>query len=118
MEHTRHAADRHDVIEVRGARENNLTGVSLDIPKRRLTVFTRVSGSGKSSAAFSFNRAEGMCPECEGPGRVSDVDVDQLVNVGLSLNEGAITVPRCSARTPRAPAPTARASGWSTPTSP
>jgi excinuclease UvrABC ATPase subunit len=43
-------ADSHDVIEVRGARENNLKDVSVDIPKRRLTVFTGVSGSGKSSA--------------------------------------------------------------------
>ena len=198
----RRAADSHDVIEVRGARENNLTDLSLDIPKRRLTVFTGVSGSGKSSlvfgtiaaesqrlinetypafvqsfmssqsrpdvdalrnlsaaiivdqermganarstvgtatdaftmlrivfsrlgkpyvgpaTAFSFNmpagqsRGEltlekgdgasvsvditmhgGMCPECEGLGRVSAIDVDQLVNSELSLNEGAITVP-------------------------
>ncbi|WP_424533081.1 ATP-binding cassette domain-containing protein [Sphaerisporangium viridialbum] len=173
----RDAADGHDVIEVRGARENNLADISLDIPKRRLTVFTGVSGSGKSSlvfgtiaaesqrlinetytafvqsfmpslgrpdvdalrnlsaaivvdqermgansrstvgtatdahtmlrimfsrlgtphagtsSAFSFNSAEGMCPECEGLGRVSDIDVTQLVDVGLSLNEGAITVP-------------------------
>ncbi|MFB9252631.1 ATP-binding cassette domain-containing protein [Sphaerisporangium melleum] len=162
---------------MRGARENNLKGVSLDIPKRRLTVFTGVSGSGKSSlvfdtiaaesrrlidetytaflqnfmpsrprpdvdalrnlsaaiivdqermggnarstvgtatdaytmlrilfsrmatpqigpaAAFSFNRAEGMCPECEGLGKVSDIDVDELVDRELSLNDGAIKVP-------------------------
>ncbi|WP_020667303.1 ATP-binding cassette domain-containing protein [Amycolatopsis nigrescens] len=173
----RSAADSHDVIQVRGARENNLTDVSLDIPKRRLTVFTGVSGSGKSSlvfgtiaaesqrlinetytafiqsfmpslgrpdvdalhnlsaaiivdqermgansrstvgtatdaltmlrivfsrlgephvgtsTAFSFNSTEGMCPECEGIGRVSAIDVDELVNRELSLNEGAITVP-------------------------
>ncbi|WP_030432109.1 ATP-binding cassette domain-containing protein [Allokutzneria albata] len=173
----RTAADSHDVIQVRGARENNLADVSLDIPKRRLTVFTGVSGSGKSSLvfgtiaaesrrlinetytafvqsfmpstgrpdvdalhnlsaaivvdqermgansrstvgtatdastllriafsrlgtphvggahAFSFNNPEGMCPECEGIGRVSTIDVDQLVDRGLSLNEGAITVP-------------------------
>lgn len=44
-------ADSHQVIQVRGARENNLTDVSLDIPKRRLTVFTGVSGSGKSSSS-------------------------------------------------------------------
>ncbi|QFG26729.1 excinuclease ABC subunit UvrA [Actinomadura sp. WMMB 499] len=171
------AADRHDVIEVRGARENNLAGVDVDIPKRRLTVFTGVSGSGKSSlvfgtvaaesqrlinetytafvqsfmpslgrpdvdalrnlsaaivvdqermgansrstvgtatdahamlrivfsrlgephvgasSMFSFNNAEGMCPECEGLGRVSSIDVDRLVDRDLSLNEGAITVP-------------------------
>jgi excinuclease UvrABC ATPase subunit len=171
------AADSHALIQVRGARENNLAGVSLDIPKRRLTVFTGVSGSGKSSLvfdtiaaesqrlinetytafvqnfmpnlgrpdvdslrnlsaaiivgqermgvnarstvgtatdaytllrimfsrigtphvgppfAFSFNRAEGMCPECEGLGKVSDVDVTQLADPELSLNEGAIMVP-------------------------
>ncbi|MEU4824952.1 excinuclease ABC subunit UvrA [Actinomadura sp. NPDC023710] len=171
------AADAHDVIEVRGARENNLADISLDVPKRRLTVFTGVSGSGKSSlvfgtiaaesrrlinetytafvqgfmpsvgrpdvdalrhlsaaivvdqermgansrstvgtatdahtmlriifsrigepragtsSAFSFNNAEGMCPDCEGLGRASRVDLDQLVDRDLSLNEGALTVP-------------------------
>src|SRR5262245_22577297 len=51
-------ADSHDVIEVRGARENNLKNVSLDIPKRRLTVFTGVSGSGKSSLVFGTIAAE------------------------------------------------------------
>jgi len=174
---TRTAADRHDVIEVRGARENNLDNVSLDLPKRRLTVFTGVSGSGKSSLvfgtiaaesqrlinetytaflqslmprlarpdvdelrnlsaaivvdqermgansrstvgtatdaytmlriifsrlgtphvgtsnAFSFNGPEGMCPRCEGLGRVTDIDLRELVDPELSLNEGAITIP-------------------------
>ncbi|MFC6887160.1 MULTISPECIES: ATP-binding cassette domain-containing protein [Actinomadura] len=164
-------------MQVRGARENNLTGVSLDLPKRRLTVFTGVSGSGKSSLVFdtiaaesrrlinetytafvqnfmpsqarpevdalrnlsaaiivdqermganarstvgtatdahtllrilfsrlgaphvgppfcfSFNRAEGMCPGCEGLGKVTDIDVAALVDTGRSLNEGAVTVP-------------------------
>ncbi|MFG3684761.1 ATP-binding cassette domain-containing protein [Micromonospora sp. NPDC047740] len=170
-------ADSHDMIEVRGARENNLADVSVDIPKRRLTVFTGVSGSGKSSlvfgtiaaesrrlinetysaflqsfmpslsrpdvdslrnltpaivvdqermgvnsrstvgtatdayamlrivfsrlgtphiggpGAFSFNLAEGMCPTCEGLGRVSDLDVSAMVDVERSLNDGAILVP-------------------------
>src|ERR671919_2249171 len=45
-------------IQVRGARENNLRGISLDIPKRRLTVFTGVSGSGKSSLVFETIAAE------------------------------------------------------------
>ncbi|MFC4566026.1 ATP-binding cassette domain-containing protein [Nocardiopsis mangrovi] len=172
-----HVADSHDVIQVRGARENNLADISLDIPKRRLTVFTGVSGSGKSSlvfgtiaaesqrlinetysaflqsfmpspgrpdvdtlrnlsaaivvgqermgansrstvgtatdayamlriifsrlgtpyaggaGAFSFNLAEGMCMACEGLGRVSAIDVGHVVDVELSLNEGAITAP-------------------------
>ncbi|MEU7653288.1 excinuclease ABC subunit UvrA [Micromonospora taraxaci] len=171
------AADSHDMIEVRGARENNLASVSVDIPKRRLTVFTGVSGSGKSSlvfgtiaaesqrminetysaflqsfmpnlnrpdvdslrnlsaaivvdqermgvnsrstvgtatdayamlrilfsrlgqpsiggaGAFSFNLPEGMCPTCEGLGRVSDLDINELVDVERSLNDGAITAP-------------------------
>ncbi|MFI6237522.1 ATP-binding cassette domain-containing protein [Micromonospora sp. NPDC050784] len=171
------AADSHDMIQVRGARENNLASVSVDIPKRRLTVFTGVSGSGKSSlvfgtiaaesqrminetystflqsfmpnlnrpdvdslrnlsaaivvdqermgvnsrstvgtatdayamlrilfsrlgqpsiggaGAFSFNLPEGMCPTCEGLGRVSDLDINELVDVERSLNDGAITVP-------------------------
>ncbi|MFI1393399.1 ATP-binding cassette domain-containing protein [Streptomyces sp. NPDC020681] len=170
-------ADSHAAIQVRGARENNLQNVDIDLPKRRLTVFTGVSGSGKSSlvfgtiaaesqrlinetyttfiqsfmpslgrpdvdglhnlsaaivvdqermgansrstvgtatdaytmlriifsrlgtphigtsGAFSFNLPEGMCPRCEGLGQVSDIDVDQLVDTGKSLNEGAITVP-------------------------
>ncbi|WP_405066727.1 excinuclease ABC subunit UvrA [Kribbella sp. NBC_01510] len=170
-------ADSHDFIQVRGARENNLGGVSLDIPKRRLTVFTGVSGSGKSSlvfdtiaaesqrlinetytafvqnfmpslgrpdvdslqnlsaaiivdqeriganarstvgtatdahtmlrvlfsragtpyvgppSAFSFNRAEGMCPQCEGLGRTTEFDLDELVDRDKSLNQGPIKAP-------------------------
>ncbi|WP_460683254.1 excinuclease ABC subunit UvrA, partial [Modestobacter lapidis] len=53
-----HAADRHDLIRVHGARENNLKDVSVEIPKRRLTVFTGVSGSGKSSLVFGTIAAE------------------------------------------------------------
>ncbi len=200
---SRHAADRHDLIRVQGARENNLKNVSLEIPKRRLTVFTGVSGSGKSSLvfdtvaaesqrlinetysafvqgfmptlarpdvdvleglttaiivdqeriganprstvgtvtdanamlrilfsrlgqphigsaqAFSFNVASisgagavtierggntvrekrsfsitgGMCPRCEGLGRVTDFDLSALYDADKSLNEGALTIP-------------------------
>ena len=53
-----HAADRHDLIRVQGARVNNLKDVSIEIPKRRLTVFTGVSGSGKSSLVFGTIAAE------------------------------------------------------------
>jgi excinuclease UvrABC ATPase subunit len=53
-----HAADSHDLIRVHRARENNLKNVSAEIPKRRLTVFTGVSGSGKSSLVFATIAAE------------------------------------------------------------
>ncbi|MEO3930865.1 excinuclease ABC subunit UvrA [Micromonosporaceae bacterium B7E4] len=194
-----HVADSHDLIRVHGARENNLKDVSVEIPKRRLTVFTGVSGSGKSSlvfstiaaesqrminetysafvqgfmptlarpevdvldglttaiivdqermgadprstvgtatdanamlrilfsrlgephigspSAFSFNvasvrasgaitvagkttkqtytRTGGMCPRCEGRGRVSDIDLTQLYDDSKSIAEGAFTIP-------------------------
>ena len=197
------AADKHDVIRVVGARENNLRGVDVVIPKRRLTVFTGVSGSGKSSLVFATIAAEsrrlinetypafvqgfmdasarpdvdhlegltpaivvdqermgsnprstlgtvsdvgallrvlfstmgepyigssqafafnvpsvtgggavttqrggrkvverkrfsvqgGMCPTCEGMGKVSDIDLTQVLDETLSLKDGAITVP-------------------------
>ena len=51
-------ADRHDLIRVQGARVNNLKDIDVEIPKRRLTVFTGVSGSGKSSLVFGTIAAE------------------------------------------------------------
>ena len=56
--HSPHAADSHHHIKVQGAREHNLKNVSVTLPKRRLTVFTGVSGSGKSSLVFSTIAAE------------------------------------------------------------
>src|SRR5438094_697338 len=53
-----HTADSHDLIRVQGARVNNLKDVSVELPKRRLTVFTGVSGSGKSSLVFDTIAAE------------------------------------------------------------
>jgi excinuclease UvrABC ATPase subunit len=53
-----HTADTHDLIRVHGARENNLKDVSIELHKRRLTVFTGVSGSGKSSLVFDTIAAE------------------------------------------------------------
>ncbi len=166
-----------EYIEVKGARENNLKDVSLRIPKRKITVFTGVSGSGKSSLvfdtlaaeaqrqlnetftafvrnflpsygqpdadaienlstavivdqkrlgsnsrstlgtvtdvysllrllfsrvgqphvgysnAFSFNDPEGMCPECAGIGRKTELDVRKFFDVSKSLNEGAMLHP-------------------------
>lgn len=57
-EDPRSLADAHDVIRVLGARENNLRDVSVELPKRRVTVFTGVSGSGKSSLVFDTIAAE------------------------------------------------------------
>jgi excinuclease UvrABC ATPase subunit len=198
-----HAADNHDLIRVHGARVNNLKDISVALPKRRLTVFTGVSGSGKSSLVFgtiaaesqrlinetystfvqgfmptlarpdvdvldglttaiivdqermgsnprstvgtatdanamlrilfsrlgdphigppnaysfnvpsvkasgaitierggktkaekaTFTRLGGMCPRCEGMGRVDDIDLTALYDENLSLNEGALTIP-------------------------
>src|SRR5216110_3549124 len=197
-----HIADSRGLIRVHGARVNNLKDVSVEIAKRRLTVFTGVSGSGKSSLVFgtiaaesqrlinetysafvqgfmptlarpdvdvldglttailvdqqrigadarstvgtatdasallrilfsrlgkphigppnaysfnvpsvrasgaitvergakktvraTFNRLGGMCPRCEGMGSVSDFDLSALYNDGLSLNDGALTIP-------------------------
>src|SRR5690242_18008189 len=52
------AADAHDLIRARGARENTLKAISIELPTRRLTVFTGVSGSGKSSLVFATIAAE------------------------------------------------------------
>jgi excinuclease UvrABC ATPase subunit len=90
-------ADSHDLIRVQGARVNNLKDVSLEIPKRRLTVFTGVSGSGKSSLVFSTIAAEsqrlinetystfvqGFMPTLARP----DVDVLDGITTAISVDQ-------------------------------
>jgi excinuclease UvrABC ATPase subunit len=90
-------AEAHDVIRVYGARENNLNDVSLEIPKRRLTVFTGVSGSGKSSLVFDTIAAEsqrlinetysafvrGFMPTLARP----DVDVLEGLTTAISVDQ-------------------------------
>src|SRR5689334_22559284 len=92
-----HVADTHDLIRVHGARVNNLKDVSLEIPKRRLTVFTGVSGSGKSSLVFGTIAAEsqrlinetysafvqGFMPTLARP----DVDVLDGITTAISVDQ-------------------------------
>src|ERR671922_2862342 len=92
-----HVADRHDLIRVHGARVNNLKDVSVEIPKRRLTVFTGVSGSGKSSLVFDTIAAEsqrlinetysafvqGFMPTLARP----DVDVLEGLTTAISVDQ-------------------------------
>src|SRR5438477_5839650 len=90
-------ADSHELIRVHGARENNLKDVSIEIPKRRLTVFTGVSGSGKSSLVFGTIAAEsqrlinetysafvqGFMPTLARP----DVDVLEGLTTAISVDQ-------------------------------
>ena len=92
-----HAADSHDLIRVHGARENNLKDVHVEIPKRRLTVFTGVSGSGKSSLVFDTIAAEsqrlinetysafvqGFMPSLARP----DVDVLEVLTTAIIVDQ-------------------------------
>ncbi|SCF08209.1 Excinuclease UvrABC ATPase subunit [Micromonospora haikouensis] len=77
-----------------GANSRSTVGTATDAYAMLRIVFSRLGQPHVGPAgAFSFNLAEGMCPTCEGLGRVSDLAVDQLVDVERSLNDGAITVP-------------------------
>ena len=88
-----HIADSHEVIRVVGARENNLKNVSVEIPKRRLTVFTGVSGSGKSSLVFGTIASESQRLINETyptfvqqfMGQLSRPEVDALENVSPAI---------------------------------
>ena len=88
-----HIADSHEVIRVVGARENNLKNVSVEIPKRRLTVFTGVSGSGKSSLVFGTiaNESQRLINETyptfvqQFMGQLSRPEVDALENVSPAI---------------------------------
>src|SRR5688572_2770332 len=88
-----HIADSHEVIRVVGARENNLKNISVEIPKRRLTVFTGVSGSGKSSLVFATiaNESQRLINETyptfvqQFMGQLSRAEVDALENVSPAI---------------------------------
>ncbi len=89
----KHIADSHDMIRVVGARENNLKDVSVEIPKRRLTVFTGVSGSGKSSLVFATiaNESQRLINETyptfvqQFMGQLNRPEVDALENVSPAI---------------------------------
>jgi excinuclease ABC A subunit len=97
---TAHAADTHDLIRVHGARENNLKDLSVELPKRRLTAFTGVSGSGKSSLVFATIAAEsqrlinetysafvqGFMPTLARP----EVDVLEGVTTAIIVDQGRL----------------------------
>jgi excinuclease UvrABC ATPase subunit len=90
---SRNIADSHEVIRVIGARENNLQGFDVEIPKRRLTVFTGVSGSGKSSLVFGTiaNESQRLITETyptfvqQFMGQLSRPEVDQLENISPAI---------------------------------
>jgi excinuclease UvrABC ATPase subunit len=77
-----------------GANSRSTVGTATDAHTMLRIVFSRIGEPHVGpSTAFSFNLPDGMCPECEGIGKVNSIDVDQLADKDLSLREGAITVP-------------------------
>lgn len=86
-----HAADGHDRIRVRGARANNLRGIDVDLPKRRLTVFTGVSGSGKSSLVFGTVAAESQRMINETYSAFVQVFMPSLARPDVDLLDGLTT---------------------------
>ena len=86
-----HGADSHDLIRVLGARENNLKDVRIEIPKRRLTVFTGVSGSGKSSLVFGAIAAESQRLINETYGAFVQGFMPRLARPEVDLLEGLTT---------------------------
>ena len=83
-----------------GANARSTVGTATDAFTMLRIVFSRLGQPHIGhSGFFSFNLPDGMCPGCEGLGRVTTIDVDELVDRDLSLNEGAITVPNFSVDT-------------------
>src|SRR3954451_11215801 len=85
------AADSHDLIRVHGARVNNLKDVSVEIPKRRLTAVTGVSGSGKSSLVFGTIAAESQRPINETYSSFVQVFMPTLARPDVNVLEGLTT---------------------------
>ncbi len=96
-----HQADSHECIRVYRARENNLKGVDVAIPKRRLTVFTGVSGSGKSSLVFDTIAAESQRMINETYSTFVQGFMPSLARPDVDVLEG-LTIPSTSHRSARA----------------
>jgi hypothetical protein len=109
-----HVADSHDLIRAHGARVNNLKDVSVEIPKRRLTVFTGVSGSGKSSLVFGTIAAESQRLINETYSAFVQGFMPTLARPEVDVLEGLMTAIIVDQE--RAPAPAPRSAPPPTPT--
>src|SRR5262249_5153372 len=77
-----------------GVNSRSTVGTATDAYTVLRIIFSRLGAPrAGTSAAFSFNNVEGMCPQCQGLGQVSDIDLAQLIDLDRSLNDGAILVP-------------------------